>query len=148
KEIAQGAGCSVNGGRGTFLFSYQASSNAEDFNSWAMKTTEVLPDGNQNIIYTNYLGQVMLKVFHHPDSDGSGPDTDQSWSTFYRFDDKGHTILQANPSAVTGYDDQYADLLHEVSGNFTYLDDDDGLVTISTYYTGTDALPWSAGGAA
>jgi hypothetical protein len=37
-----------------------------------------------------------------------------------------HTVvldcLEAEPSAVTGYSDAYADLLHNVSGAYQYLD--------------------------
>ena len=40
-------------GLGTFTYSYTASSNTPGFNSWATKTVETLPDGNQNIVYTN-----------------------------------------------------------------------------------------------
>jgi hypothetical protein len=41
--IAQGAGCSsCSGGQGTYTFSYatNASANALDLNSWALKTTD------------------------------------------------------------------------------------------------------------
>ena len=55
ETIVQGAGCSCSGstGQGTFTYAYTASSNTAGPNSWAVKTVETLPDGNQNIVYTN-----------------------------------------------------------------------------------------------
>src|SRR5258708_7645325 len=53
----------VQSGSRTFSFSYAQSNNAQGYNSWATKTVETLPDGNQNILYCNYAGQSMLKVF-------------------------------------------------------------------------------------
>ena len=40
------------------------SNNPAGVNSWKYKTIETLPDGNQNIVYCNVLGEVMLKVFY------------------------------------------------------------------------------------
>ena len=71
-----------------------------------MKTVETLPDGNENIVYTNHMGQVMLQVFHDTD-------TDDEWATYYRYDADGRVVLRAEPSAVSGYDEQYADLVHD-----------------------------------
>ena len=51
------------GGLGTFTYSYTTSTNTAGYNSWAVKTIETLPDNNQNIIYTNAYGEVMLKVY-------------------------------------------------------------------------------------
>src|SRR5207302_8355156 len=76
KEIAQAAGASGSGGGlGTFIFSYTTSTNTAGYNSWATKTVETLPDGNQNIVYTNAYGEPMLKVYHDTTSG-------QSWDTF------------------------------------------------------------------
>jgi hypothetical protein len=98
KEIAQTAGGSSSGGLGTYTFSYTASSNSPDFNKWATKTVEGLPDGNENITYTNAYGEVMLAV-HHDTTSG------QKWDNFYEYDSAGGLILAAAPSAVSGYDD-------------------------------------------
>jgi RHS repeat-associated protein len=140
KEIAQGAGCSsCNGGQGSFQFTYSDSTNPDGYNSWTVKTIESLPDGNENIVYTNYLGEVMLQVLHDTT-------TGQKWSSYYRYDDSGRVIFRADPSAVTGYDDQYADLVHEVTGNYEYIRDTAGLVSTVTYYATTTATSTSAGG--
>ena len=91
------------------------SSNANGYNSWATKTTETLPDGSQNIVYSNYAGQTMLFVLQ---SGGS------QWCDFYQYDDTSDDLLlHAMPSAVSGFDEQYADLLHNVNGNYQYLND-------------------------
>lgn len=68
-----GDGCSVcAGGQGEYTFSYLSSENTPDENHWAMKTTETLPDGNSNVVYTNKFGQIMLTDFHDTT-------TDQHW---------------------------------------------------------------------
>ncbi|HEX8910754.1 MAG TPA: hypothetical protein VF796_00245, partial [Humisphaera sp.] len=53
------------GGGGTYQFAYETSGHADGYNSWKYKTTETLPDGNQNVVYTNHLQRVMLKVFRN-----------------------------------------------------------------------------------
>ncbi len=142
EEIAQGTGCSTcAGGLGTFTFSYTASGNSPGYNSWATKTVETLPDGNENIVYTNAYGEVMLSVYYDTTAD-------QKWDTFYEYDSQGRCILMADPSAVTGYNDSYADLLHNVSGSYADLSSSSGLITLYDYYTSTTATATTAGGIA
>ena len=86
----------VNGGAQNYTFSYTESSNEDDFNAWAIKTVETLPDGNKNIVYTNYAGQAMLTVFV--------TDEGEEYS-YYLFNDEGSGVLQAESSAVAGYDE-------------------------------------------
>ena len=105
-------------------FTYASSSFWGDYNYWTTKTTETLPDGSQNVYYSNYAGQTMLKVFQ---SDG------EQWCEFTRYDTTGRPIWQANPSAVSGYDEAYADLLHQVDGHYEYLRDHDGLIHVVAY---------------
>src|SRR5207302_2769586 len=65
EAVVQNAGCSsCSGGQGTYLYSYATSSNSNGLNSWTYKSTETLPDGNSNIVYSNYAGETMLKVYH------------------------------------------------------------------------------------
>ena len=142
KDVAQGAGCSAcSGGLGTFTYSYTSSTNAAGYNSWATKTVETLPDGNQNIVYTNAYGEVMLKVYQDASSG-------LNWDAFYQYDGVGHVTLAAAPSAVTGYNDAYADLLHNVSGSYQYLSNASGLITLYDYYGATTATETTAGGVA
>ena len=125
----------IQGGSRTFSFSYEESSFEDDYNAWKTKTTETLPDGSQNIIYCNYASQPMLKILK------SGND---EWYEFFKYDDSANVILYGSSSAISGYDDQYADLLHEVSGNYQYLRDSSGLIRTYTYHAPTNWLASSS----
>ena len=104
KVVEAGEGCSsCGGGLGMFTYAYTTSQNAPGYNSWATKTVETLPDGNENIVYSNGYSEVMLSVFEDTT-------TDQTWCTYYQYDSQGRLLLQANPSAVTGYNDSSANL--------------------------------------
>jgi len=115
----------VNGGSQTYLFSYEESENADGYNSWKCKTTETLPSGAQNIVYSNYAGQTMLRVLK------SGSD---EWCEFWKYNDSAQVILHANPSAISGYDDTKADLLNETGGSYQYLKNSDGLIHTYEYH--------------
>ncbi len=142
EDVVQGEGCSAcSGGLGTYTYSYTTSSNPMAMNSWAVKTVETLPDGNTNTVYTNYAGEVMLTVYTDTTSD-------LSWETFDKYNAQGQLIVQAQPSAVTGYDDSYADLLDYSSGSYAYLSDTSGLINLTDYYTTTTATSSTAGGVA
>ena len=126
QEVVAGAGSSTDsGGQGTYTYSYTASSNSPGFNSWAMKTIVTAPDGSMDTVYTNAYGQVMLDDHYDPTSE---VDT----VSFYVYSSSGQLILSAAPSAVSGYDDGYADLLNKIDGSYTYLNDSSGLITIYT----------------
>jgi RHS repeat-associated protein len=142
QAVVQGVGCSsCTGGLGTFTYAYTTSSNSPGMNSWAVKTVETLPDGNTNTAYTNAYGEVMLKAY-------TDTTLSQTWDTFYKYDSQGHAVLLANPSAVTGYNDSYADLLHSQSGSYQYLSNTSGLIQVYDYYATTTATGSSAGGVA
>ena len=118
----------VKSGSQTFQFSYEASGFPDDYNHWKTKSIETLPDGNQNIIYSNYAGQTMLKLFQ------SGSN---QWLEFWRYDGNAKVVLHAHPSAITGYDEESPDLLiyDSESGTFEYLRDNAGLIDTYTYHT-------------
>jgi hypothetical protein len=129
KEIAQGAGCSTcNGGQGSFTYSYteRSSTAPDDINNWKIKTVETLPDGNQNIVFTNYRGQVLLQSY-------KDTTTNDEWISYFRYDAEGRTILAAQPSAVSGYDENSADLVSDNAGDLTYIRNSQGLVTVYDY---------------
>jgi YD repeat-containing protein len=141
--VEAAAGCSVcSGGAGAFSYSYEANPAAGLFgyNAWQTKTVETLPDGNTNTAYLNGYGQVMLSVY----TDAA---TEQEWATYSRYDDEGRLILRASPSAVSGYDDSYADLAHFVDGNAEYLRDSEGLIQVYEYGAATTATGGTAGDA-
>jgi YD repeat-containing protein len=142
-EVAQGYGSSSSsGGLGTYQFSYSTNPQAPatGFNTWSNKTIETLPDGNSNIVYTNAYGEVMLKVNHNQT-------TGQEWLSFHKYDSAGRQILKASPSAVSGYNANYADLLDQNQpGDYGYLNGNSGLIELTDYYTTTTATPTTPGG--
>lgn len=143
-EVAQGAGCSTcNGGQGEFEYAYTTGfASEEGYNTWRRKTVETLPDGNQNIVYTNYQRQVMLQVY-------KDTTTNEQWATYYRYDSSGRVLFRADPSAVSGYNDSYRSLVKSDSeGTYSYLRDNEGLITDFTYYATTTADSDTPGGAA
>ncbi|MFL5245944.1 MAG: RHS repeat domain-containing protein [Gemmataceae bacterium] len=133
--VSQGDGCSsCSGGLGTFTYAYTAGANALAYNNWQTKNVEVLPDGNSNTVYSNGYGEIMLKVYHDATSG-------LNWDSYTQYDSAGRIILQANPSAVTGYNDTQANLAVTFNSN-------SGLITTTDYYTTTTAGETTAGGVA
>ncbi|MDZ4847682.1 MAG: RHS repeat-associated core domain-containing protein [Pirellulaceae bacterium] len=124
----------VEAGTLEYRFVYTTSSNSIDYNHWQVKTVEILPDGSQNVVYTNHIGQVLLTDF----SKGSN-----HWITYNKYDELlGKMILQAMPSAVQGYDDSLEDL----GGPTIIVKESSGLVNRTSYYATTTASATTAGG--
>ena len=160
-HAVQGAGGAATGGIGTYTFAYSESTavasdtidelgvgTTTDPNAWQYKTVETLPDGNQNVYYANGFGEVMLSVFKDiSDPGNAGLDGDQ-WITFYKYDSQGRLIEEAQPSAVTGYDESSPDLLVNEDGSYEYLSNHSGLIELTNYYTETTATATTPGGAA
>jgi hypothetical protein len=118
----------VYGGGYEYDFAFSASGFSDGMNSWKWKTTETLPNGAQNIIYTNYAGQPMLKVFKNGNDE---------WYEFWEYDTDGRVVLNAKSSAISGYNDTKADLLNKTGGNYQYLNNSSGLIYVFDYYTTT-----------
>lgn len=126
------------GGALTFTFNYSenpatTSSTSGGFttfnpNAWVYKTVQTLPDSSQNILYCNGVGQTMLQVKK------SG---DDEWCLFKKYDGDGRVLLEAEPSAISGYGEQYLDLLNYSGGSYEYLYDDVGLIHLYEYYSTT-----------
>ncbi|MBA2707040.1 MAG: hypothetical protein H0U59_04455, partial [Gemmatimonadaceae bacterium] len=155
KEIAQGAGCSCtgNGGQGEYTFSYGTESTNTGRNAWRYNTTETLPDGtsstpddnNQNIVYTNEYGSVVLKVEVDRNGTTSTSD-DQQYFTHYEYDALGQVTKVAHPSALTTSATGNTLILNDTNASRSvYLRADAGLVDINEYYDDTqstaDQLP-------
>jgi hypothetical protein len=121
-----------SGGLGTYTFSYTTSTNPAGVNQWKVRTVETLPDGNQNIVYTNAYGEVMLKSFQDVT-------TGQQWVNFYEYNLQGQVVLAADPSAVAGYNDAYGDLMHWTGLQYQYLYAATGLITLFGYGVETTA---------
>ena len=56
------------------------------------QAVETLPDGNQNIVYTNHYGEVMLRVYKDVASGNT-------WKWFTQYDSSGRAILDRVPVA-------------------------------------------------
>ena len=136
EDVVAGAG-GGSSGQGTYTYSYTDSSNELGYNSWAMKTVQTLPDGNENIIYTNGYGETMLSVYEDMT-------TDQQWLTYNRYYTyepfAGQIKFTASPSAVIGYNDSFSFLIttNDLSPN-------SGLITSYLYAASTTATPTTAG---
>jgi len=111
----------LDGGSRAYTFAFTQSGNPDDYNNWAMKTVETRPDGSRNVVYTNYIGQILLKSLQ------SGTDR---WTDYYQFDSNAHQTLAANPSAVIGLDDTSPNLGVTLNANT-------GLIQLTDYYTTT-----------
>jgi hypothetical protein len=83
----------------------------------------------------------MLKIYHDSSSG-------LNWDYFTEYDSSGRIILQAEPSAVTGYNDTFSDLLNNQNGSYQYLSNTSGLLTKYDYYASTTATETTAGGVA
>jgi len=140
KHIQQGTGCSsCAGGLGQSTFAYTTSAFADGYNSWRNKTVETRADGNTMTYYTNFAGQIIVEVF-------KDTTTNNEWLSYSQYDSVGRLKLTAAPSAISGYDDTYADLMHNQSGNYQYLRDSQGLIATTSFYTSTTATSTTAGG--
>jgi YD repeat-containing protein len=140
QETVEGLGDSqTSGGQGTYSFSYTSTSN-NGYNAWTYKNVETLPDSNQQITYTNFAGEVMLSVYYDV---GAG----QKFDTWHKYDSLGRLIMTAEPSAVTGYNDTYSDLLNynNQTGLYQYLANTSGLIEITDWGTSTTATSTTAG---
>jgi len=115
QQLARHPGKPSEGAARSFQFAFEQSSNANGYNSWATKTTETLPDGSQNIVYSNYAGQPMLKVLQSGDDQWCGllpvTTTTRTW------------CCTRCRRRVSGFDDTYADLLNNEDGLYQYLND-------------------------
>jgi hypothetical protein len=131
----------VGSGIGSYWFGYINSNNATDFNSWKVQTSELLPDGNTNTVFSNGYGEVMLKDFQNVA-------TGQHWYTYTRYDAQGRVLWMSDPAAVTGYSTSYADLINYNGTTSPYLSSTQGKVSRLNYYTSTTANETTAGGVA
>lgn len=124
-------------GSGIYQYSYASNPSVTTpstagINVWTSKTTESQPDGSQNIVWCNRVGDVMLKAT--VDIGGA-----RTWLNAYRYTDQGRLSWHLTPAAVTGYDETKPDLLDFASGNSPFVPDGAGLIERWTYYATTDA---------
>lgn len=85
-------------GKYTYAYEWAEHDAPPGYNHWLTKTTETLPDGNQNIVYTNANGQVMAFVFQEQL-------TGRRWIQHYVYDGQGRLIQSSAPSAAFNLND-------------------------------------------
>ena len=105
------------GGTKTSTFEFTDGPSSSDYNNWQRLTVETRGDGSTITVFTNFLGQVLLR------SITSGSDT---WNDYQQYDDIGRLALQATPAAVASY--SYDDTSLSVTLNSTT-----GLIRVFTY---------------
>ncbi|MCA9268299.1 MAG: hypothetical protein KDA41_07500, partial [Planctomycetales bacterium] len=115
-----------------FTFGYAVSTFADDYNYWKRRSTTTFADGSQRIVYTNFIGGVLLTDF------AAGSD---HWIEHHQFDANAHETRMAHPSAVLSYDDTAADLNVSLRAS-------SGLIQNVVYYSTTTATEDTAGGVA
>jgi hypothetical protein len=111
----------VEAGTKTYTFTFTTSAHANAYGNWKTKTVETLPDGSQNIVYTNYIGQALISEFK------SGTNR---WIEHRQYDTAGRQTLHVTHFGVTGYDDTQANLAVTLKAS-------DGRFHVTTYYTTT-----------
>src|SRR5262249_40873630 len=84
RQKIQGAGCSAcSGGIGDYTYAYTLASDGhswpDGYNHWATETVETLADANQNVVYSNAFGQVMVFAYREAS-------TGRQWVTHYVYD--------------------------------------------------------------
>jgi RHS repeat-associated protein len=148
RHDVQGGGCSsCSNGIGTYTYAYATNPNNSVLitSRWSTKTTETRPDGSQRIVYLNARTQPMLEVIRAQEN---GVTT--QIGTYTRYDANGLPIWRVSPSALAlptnlSVIEAYPDLLHEVGGNFQYINDSAGLIEVTTYGATTTATATSPG---
>lgn len=88
-----------DGGGRSYTFGYTASEHSEAYDHWKIKTVETRPDGSEHIVYTNCIGQILIKELRA----GS-----QRWIESRTYDADNRQIERARPSGGLDYDDAYA----------------------------------------
>jgi len=121
----QGAGTasSSSSTTSTYTYGYATSGNSDGYNNWKNKNTETLPNTNTQTVYTNYAGQVMLKVVAQT---GTG----NKWYAYYSYDSSGRILQKATAEAVASYS--------EASAGLVTLNAAAGLIRVYEYYTTTN----------
>lgn len=153
KEIARAcAACGSSGGTSdtgeTFTrttnpaYPVAIASSDYRYNTWKTKTVSQNSGTYETIIYANRTNQVMLQVIRE-----LGTSSSRQWCTYYEYDELGRLILQAEASAVTGFDENRPDLVgKQPNSTYVYLRNTDGLIRMTTYYASTTATSTIAGG--
>jgi hypothetical protein len=157
KQMIQGAGQSSYGqgqasqqsAVGTYTYAYDGNSmgDATGMNVWNTATTVSLPGGNDETVYTNAFGEVMLNVLTDTtdsSTTGNAALAGSNWYTFTRLDPAGRILFTANPSAFLAVqpDPTQVDLVAaQPGGSFGDISGSSGLIDYTDYYGSTETAP-------
>ncbi len=128
KEAVNGPGWASSSSSSPSSYGYSygtnpSSSSSSSYNFWTRKTAETLPNGSTQTVYSNYSGQVMLKVFQQASSTNK-------WYDYVNYDSKGRVLQEATSEAVASVD--------EGASGLVTLNSSTGLVRVKEYYSTTD----------
>lgn len=124
----------TNGGTVTYNIVYAEAANTIDFNHWQLKAVATMSDGSTKTVFANHIGQDMLV------DDQAGPDR---WITYTQFNDDGRPQLRAKPSAIDMSGMPYTESDPTLA---VELNEQEGLIEITTYYAEGSTAPGSAPG--
>jgi RHS repeat-associated protein len=118
-----GSSSAANVGRADYVYSYDTPQNTGGYNAWNYKTTEQRLDPSSsvidtNVVYTNEVGQVLLKKFS---------DASHTWITYNEYSSQGSLLRIATPSAMKTSSGTATAVLTD-GGTTFYVKDDKGLV--------------------
>jgi RHS repeat-associated protein len=123
-----------------------------DFNTWRTRATETLPNGNQNIVYTNINQDILLAIQVDNVDPVNSANVGKAWITGTQYDSSGRPIASISTSAIdtsfytldnpSAYE-QYADVGLTEGG----VNSSTGLIDTTTYYSSTTATSSTPGGA-
>ncbi|MEN6449893.1 MAG: hypothetical protein ABFC96_05315, partial [Thermoguttaceae bacterium] len=114
------------GGSQAYSFSYLPTPHtpvASEYNQWSMKTDETRPDLSKLTVYTNSIGQPLLKKL----TDAS--DT-ESWIEYFVYDANARQTEHWSPAAVASFTDTGGASSDEIVVTAT----GEGLIRLTTYY--------------
>lgn len=123
KEKVNGPGPASSSSPSSYGYAYSQSGNGDGYNNWKNKNIETLPDNNTQTVYSNYAGQVMLKIFQETS-------TGNKWYEYFNYDSKGRIVQEATSEAVAS--------VSEGSAGLVTLNNSAGLIRLNEYYTSTD----------
>jgi RHS repeat-associated protein len=116
----------VAGGEIEFSYTYTDNTADDDPNNWQRKTVEDRPDGGVNIVYTNYLGRVLLTDYRTSDS----PSADR-WVNYFVYDENFQLAQWVKPSAIISYVDDGGEEDNEL---VVTVEENSSLIHVREYY--------------
>ena len=164
-EVVGSMGASANLGQGTYAFSYTFNPALQsmtysnlNYNTWVTQATEILPDGNENLVYVNIDGNAILDINNTSTDPGNPANVGKNWITGYQYDSNGRLIDTISPTAInlnasilngaTTVPQLEAALSQYADAGLSegLIQANTGLILSSAYYSSTTATGTAAGG--